>query len=162
MSDSSLAPSPRLKVLLVEDSLAMQDTLRAAVKTMGLELAGVAATAEGAMAAFASGQPDVVILDLVLQAGSGFEVLLRIKERAPTCRVMVFTRHDEESFRKRCLAAGADYFLSKNREHGELWRQLQNISDTMKSAHAREPNDEPLRVPAAPAAPQSVLTASTL
>lgn len=113
----------------------MQETLTRTLQTVpGLESAGVAWTAAGGIAAFESRRPDVVILDLVLQAGSGFEVLLRIKEHTPACQVLVFTGHDEDSFRKRCLAAGADYFLSKNRDHGELLHVLRNIR-----AHAAPP-----------------------
>ena len=106
----------------------MQEILTESLQTVpGLELAGVAETATEALAAFESHRPDVVILDLVLRVGSGLDVLHEIKQRAPACRVLVFTGYDEEPFRTRCLAEGADYFFSKNRQHRELIQELHNL-----------------------------------
>jgi DNA-binding NarL/FixJ family response regulator len=90
----------------------------------GLEIAGMAETAPDAIAAFESCQPDIVILDLALRVGTGLDVLREIKQRAPACRVLVFTGHDQESYRQHCLGAGADFFFSKNRQHRDLIEQL--------------------------------------
>jgi DNA-binding NarL/FixJ family response regulator len=128
MSDQPAA-APGLKLLLVEDSPRLQAILAESVQAVpGLELAGVAATAADAMIAFASHGPDVVILDLVLRAGSGLDVLREIKQRAPACQVLVFTGYDMEPCRTRCLAAGADHFFSKNRQHRELMHHLHHLS----------------------------------
>jgi DNA-binding NarL/FixJ family response regulator len=95
----------------------------------GLEIAGVAETAPDAIAAFESHRPDIVILDLALRVGTGLDVLREIKQRAPACRVLVFTGHDQESYRQHCLGAGADFFFSKNRQHRELIQQLRAFTN---------------------------------
>ena len=106
----------------------MQEILTESLQTVpGLELAGVVATATDALAALESHRPDVVILDLALRAGTGLDVLHGIKQRAPACRVLVFTSYDEEPYRTRCLAAGADHFFSKNRQRRELMQLLHNL-----------------------------------
>lgn len=106
----------------------MQEILTESLQTVpGLELVGAVATATDALAALESHRPDVVILDLALRAGTGLDVLHGIKQRAPACRVLVFTGYDAEPYRTRCLAAGADYFFSKNRQHRELIQQLHNF-----------------------------------
>ncbi len=113
----------------------MQEILTESLRTVpGLELAGVAETAAEALAAFESHRPDVVILDLGLRAGTGLDVLHGIKQRAPACRVLVFTGYDEEPYRTRCLAAGADHFFSKNRQHRELIQQLHNFGGDAPAA----------------------------
>lgn len=89
-----------------------------------LELAGVAETGPAAIAAFELHRPDVVVLDLVLRESSGLDVLREIKRRAPNCQVVMFTGYDAEPYRTRCLAAGADHFFSKNRQHRELVQHL--------------------------------------
>ena len=128
MSDQRPAPGTRLKILLVEASTCIQEILTEFLQTVpGLELAGVVATATDALAAFESHRPDVVILDIALRVGSGLDVLHEIKQRAPACRVLVFTVYDEEPFRTRCLAAGADHFFSKIRQHRELIQHLHNL-----------------------------------
>jgi DNA-binding NarL/FixJ family response regulator len=137
MSDSRPAHGPRLKLLLVEDSRQMQDVLTQSVHAVpGLELVGVVATAADAMAAFKSHHPDVVILDLVLRAGSGLDVLRSIKQHTPACRVLVFSGHDEEPFPSRCVAAGADHFFSKARQHQELIQELNKFTGDLTAAPA--------------------------
>ena len=100
----------------------------------GLNLASIAETADDAIAAFESHRPDIVILDLALRVGSGLDVLRAIKQRTPACRVLVFTGHDQESYRQHCLAAGADFFFSKNRQHLELVQRLRAISTETATA----------------------------
>lgn len=89
-----------------------------------LRLVASAETAAEALAELDLHQPDLVILDLVLRTGSGVVVLREIKQRAPACRVVVFSTHDEEPYRVRCLAEKADFFFSKNHQHQELVRFL--------------------------------------
>ena len=113
------------RVFLVEDSRAMQDTLTAILGRMShLRLVGVAETAGEALDGFTTLQPDLVVLDLALREGSGLDVLQAIKRRRPECQVFVFTSHDSEPYRARCLAAGADRFYSKARQHRELIDEL--------------------------------------
>lgn len=116
----------------------MQEILTESLQTVpGLELAGVAETATEAMAAFEAHRPDVVILDLALRVGSGLDVLHEIKQRAPACRVLVFTGYDEEPFRTRCLAEGADHFFSKIRQHRELFQHLHDLGGDALAATVR-------------------------
>jgi hypothetical protein len=41
--------------------------------------------------------------------------------------IQVVTGYDEEPYRTRCLAAGADHFFSKNRQHRALIQELHNL-----------------------------------
>lgn len=116
-----------VRLLLVEDSPAMQEVLQAILSTMGwVRLVGVAETSAEAIRCFEETRPDLVIVDLLLREGSGFEVLNHIRAGESACRVLVFTSHDSEPFRSRCLQAGADGFYSKSRQHRELVEALHN------------------------------------
>ena len=122
----------------------MQEILTESFQTVsGVELVGVAETATDALAAFELHRPDVVILDLVLRAGTGLDVLHGIKQRAPACRVLVFTAHDEEPYRTRCLAAGADYFFSKNHQHRALIQELHNLGGDAPAPTGRPADARP-------------------
>lgn len=117
--------SPAIRILLVEDSPALQDVLISILRGMpGVTLVGVAATATEAIGCFEEASPEIVILDLVLREGSGLEVLGHIRALKSSCRVLVFTSHDSEPYRNRCLQAGADAFYSKARNHRELIADL--------------------------------------
>lgn len=105
----------------------MQDVLQIILGGMHwIQLVGVAATSAEAIRCFEETRPELVIIDLVLREGSGFEVLNHIRARKSACRVLVFTSHDGEPFRSRCLQAGADAFYSKSRQHRELVEVLHN------------------------------------
>ena len=115
----------------------MQEILIWSVQTAsGLELVAMADTAAEALAEFNRCRPDVVILDLALREGSGLDVLREVKRGSAACQVLVFTTHDTEPYRTRCLAAGADYFFSKNKQHRELVQVLQELGASASKSHA--------------------------
>jgi DNA-binding NarL/FixJ family response regulator len=130
-----MSPTPcigpvRRKVLLVEDAPPMQRVLARVIASMPrLVLVGIADSATAAIADFARHAPEVVVLDLVLRASNGFEVLRAIKRRAPSCQVVVFTTHDVAQYRAHCQAEGADYFFSKRGQHRELVEHLRALGD---------------------------------
>jgi two-component system nitrate/nitrite response regulator NarP len=125
MNSSTSITRPPGKLLVVEDSPFMQETIIQLLQGVPhLRLVGVADTAEDALAAFAQHQPDVVILDLVLRIGTGLMVLREIRRRSAACRVLVFTTYAEPQYRARCLAEGADHFILKSHAHRELVRWL--------------------------------------
>lgn len=147
MPDLRPPHGPRLKLLVVEDSLPLREVLAQSVRAVpGLELVGAVGTAPEAMAAFELHQPDAVILDLALRAGSGLDVLRGIKQQRPACRVLIFSGHDQEPVRARCRAAGADYFFSKTRQQRELLQQLHRLAGDLPAVPARPEAELPAPV----------------
>lgn len=95
----------------------------------GITVVGHAEDELGAIERIDTLLPDVVILDLNLQSGSGFEVLKNIKQRHPATKVMVLTNYADDFYVKRCMDAGADYFFDKSFQFmwvGKALRQLAN------------------------------------
>ena len=63
-----------MQVFLVEDSAAIRERVAALFEaTPNVELVGHAADADGAIRDILAGSPDVVLLDISLAAGSGFD-----------------------------------------------------------------------------------------
>jgi DNA-binding NarL/FixJ family response regulator len=121
----------------------MQEILTWSLQTApGLELAAVADTVTDALAEFERHQPDVVILDLALREGTGLDVLRQLKLRAPACQVLIFTTHDSEPYRARCLTEGADHFFSKNKQHRELVQLLQQLGSHAGSGLNPQPRSD--------------------
>lgn len=103
-----------MNVFIVENSLAIRASLQAVLSDMAeIKVVGQAANETGAIERIGVLQPDVVILDLGLQSGSGIGVLENIKEHHPRIKVIVFTHYIDESCIDRCKRAGADYFFDK-------------------------------------------------
>jgi DNA-binding NarL/FixJ family response regulator len=72
-----------------------------------------------------------VVLDIKLKASSGIEVLRTLKRHMAAVAVIMLTNYATEEYRKKCLEAGAEYFLDKTNE----FEQLFPIIDQLKHNH---------------------------
>ncbi len=69
-------------------------------------------------------RPDCIILDLKMPRLSGFDALPEIRREAPEARVIVLTGSPNRPLAETCRARGADGFLLKPFDAGELLRLL--------------------------------------
>ena len=85
-----------------------------------VELAGVAAGGEEAVAICTSERPDVLLLDLAMPDLDGIEVTRRLATGSPGTRVVLFTSFSDRDAIVRALDAGAVGYLLKDAEPEEL------------------------------------------
>lgn len=112
-----------LRVLLVEDLPRVQLMLRELIEEPGrFDVVGVADTEDEAVTLYDARQPEVVVVDLNLRAGTGMGVLQRIRQRnaATPPLMIVLTNHTLPVLRHACEKAGADHFLDKSREFARV------------------------------------------
>ena len=110
-----------LKAFLVEDQVSVRDSLVEALRELGrIELAGWAATEKEAVAWLRDPAHhwDIAIVDLVLEpgGGSGFGVLLALRNRASTQKMVVLTGSADPQVRRHCQDMGADGVFDKAME----------------------------------------------
>jgi two-component system OmpR family response regulator len=108
-----------VRILLVEDDRMLADAVARALH----QLAHSVHMAEGgqdADDALASGEFDLVILDLGLPQMDGFEVLRRLRQRKSTVPVLVLTVRDSVEDLVTGLDLGADDYLTKPFQLAEL------------------------------------------
>jgi len=106
-----------MRVFLVEDSPLLRGRVEAIVASIpGAESVGHAAGADEAIAAIPSSRADVVVLDLQLEQGSGFDVMRALRESAPRLRFYVLTNFAHEAYRRKAQELGARGFFDKSRE----------------------------------------------
>jgi two-component system response regulator RegX3 len=98
-------------VLLVEDEASITEPLAEALEREGFETK-VAATAGEALELAGRLDPDLVLLDVMLPDGSGFDVCreLRLRSRVP---IIMLTARGEEADRVVGLELGADDYIVK-------------------------------------------------
>jgi CheY-like chemotaxis protein len=75
-----------------------------------------------ALACVREARPACIILDLKMPRLSGFEALPAIRQAAPSARVIVLTGSPNRPLREACRARGADEFMLKPFDPGELLR----------------------------------------
>ena len=100
------------RILLVEDNRDYAATLRANLEREGYEVA-VAATGADGLAAARAGAPDLIVLDLMLPAMSGFTVLQRLRDEGHETPVLVMTALGTEEEKLRGFGLGADDYVVK-------------------------------------------------
>lgn len=100
-----------MKVLTVDDDADLLALVGFALTQAGYAVVR-ATDAPGALRVFDAEAPDLVILDINLPSGSGFDVCRAIRERGRT-PVMMLTVRGEESDLVKALEIGADDYLTK-------------------------------------------------
>ena len=123
-SDPSVAePTPaRQVVLLIEDEPQIRRFLRAVLDTQGFRLIE-AATGEEGLAAAATRQPEIIILDLGLPDMDGLEIIRRVREWS-TIPIIVLSARGQERDKITALDAGADDYVAKPFGVGELLARM--------------------------------------
>lgn len=110
-------PRP-LQVYIVEDSPITQRMLASAIEAAGAELSGSSADAQTAIGDVFALQPDLVVIDISLASGSGFDVLKAMRDHslAPAAIKVVLTNHPYIEYKNLSLRLGADRFFDKSFE----------------------------------------------
>lgn len=113
MTKSPSAPSVA-KVLIVDDHPLVRRGLAELIsKEPDLQVSGEAAGASEALGQLTSNRPNLVIIDLSLQEGSGLDLIKQIKAMDDGIKVLVSSMHDESLFAERSIRAGASGYIHK-------------------------------------------------
>src|SRR6476469_2460816 len=115
-----------MRVLLVEDDAILADGLAHSLRSLGHAI-DCMATGTEADRALSAQEYDFVILDIELPLLHGFEVLRRLRKRKATVPVLVLTARDSVHDRIRGLDIGADDYLTKPFEMGELEARMRAL-----------------------------------
>ena len=120
-----------LRVFLVEDSVLIRERLGEDIASAGrIEVVGYAETEAAAVAALQAHPCDVIILDLDLKQGNGFEVLksVRADHTGPRPLVIVFTNYVYPHYRSQSVRLGADYFFDKARDFDRVREVIEDLA----------------------------------
>jgi two-component system response regulator MprA len=102
-----------MKILVVDDERAVRDSLRRALELQGYEVALASDGAEALAQLETNGQPDAVLLDVLMPGIDGLEVCRRIRRSGSEIPVLMLTARDAVGDRVAGLDAGADDYVVK-------------------------------------------------
>jgi two-component system NarL family response regulator len=117
-----------IRVLIVEDHNVVRQGL-VALLTMagGLQVVGEAGSGTEALLRIAELKPDVTLIDLRLPGLSGVEVIQRSSLKMPQARFIVLTTYDGDEDIYRALKAGARAYLLKGMTSEDLVQTIRAV-----------------------------------
>ena len=121
------------RVLVVEDEPAIAESLSYALKRDGYDVMHAPTLAE-AVAALDS--VEIVLLDLMLPDGSGFEIIGRARRAKSAPAIIVLSSRDDEADRVAALETGADDYVTKPFSPREVVARVRAV---LRRAGAAEP-----------------------
>jgi two-component system KDP operon response regulator KdpE len=124
--------NPPLHVLLVDDEPALLRVLGPLLKAAGYRVT-TATTAEGAIGIASNADIDAILLDLGLPDMDGKSVITVIRKTSAVSILVISARH-QEAEKIAALDAGADDYINKPFEIGEL---MARIRATVRRVNAR-------------------------
>ncbi|HKG43394.1 MAG TPA: response regulator transcription factor [Gaiellaceae bacterium] len=135
---------PKRTILLVEDETSIVEPLAEALRSEGFETL-VAGTVADALE-LASREPDLVLLDVMLPDGSGFDVCRELR-RGSQVPIIMLTARGEEADRAVGLELGADDYVVKPFSGREVVARIRAV---LRRAHAPAPGDDVAAVTVGP------------
>src|SRR4051812_47312458 len=116
-----------VRVLVVEDEVKLASLIRKGLKEDGL-LADVAIKGEDAVWMAAAAPYDIVVLDINLPGIDGFETLRRLRADGVRTPILMLTARDGIDDRIAGLDTGADDYLVKPFDFGELFARIRALA----------------------------------
>jgi diguanylate cyclase (GGDEF)-like protein len=140
------AAQKRARVLVVDDDAGIRRALRRLLARDGFALT-FAATGAEALAAFADGAPDLVVLDLGLPDLAGTDVCERIRARADgrETPIIVLTGRSDDAAVARAFDAGASDFASKGEPLAALAQRVRFLLRARAQQRALRESEQRLR-----------------
>jgi two-component system OmpR family response regulator len=126
MAQAAILPSA-VRVLVVEDEVKLASLIRKGFREEGL-LADVAIKGEDALWMAAATPYDVIVLDVMLPGIDGFETCRRLRRDGVRTPILMLTARDAVEDRIVGLDTGADDYLAKPFDFGELLARLRALA----------------------------------
>ena len=115
------------KILLLEDDISLVDGLKYSLKKNGFETEIVRTVSEALNSIGNIGKYDLLILDVTLPDGTGFDVCEAVRRQGQQVPIIFLTASDEEVNIIRGLDSGGDDYITKPFRLGELCSRIRAL-----------------------------------
>lgn len=116
-----------MKILVIEDDPTVRTLVKAVLEHRGNQVSVAETASEGEKIALAD-PFDMIILDLRLPDGNGYDVCSRIRDKEISTPVLVLSAEHETDVKVKVLNAGADDYLTKPFNSDELMARIEAIA----------------------------------
>lgn len=119
-----------VRVMIVDDHEVVRHGIRAMLEAAeGMVVAGEAGGVREAVEVAAAVRPEVVIMDVRLEDGSGIEACREIRARRPDTKVVMLTSFADDEALFASIMAGASGYVLKQVRGGDLLRSIRTVAE---------------------------------
>jgi DNA-binding NarL/FixJ family response regulator len=118
-----------LRVFLVDDHAVVREGLRALIDAQpDMQVVGQAGDGKSALQNLPGCQPDIAVLDISMPGLSGPQVAEQVKQSCPRTKVLALSVHEDKSYLRQMLEAGASGYVLKRAAADELIRAVRTVA----------------------------------
>ena len=122
--------APKTRVFIVDDHPLVRESLANLIAQQpDMSICGEAEYSSTALAAIATLQPDVAVVDLSLGDGSGLDLIRDLRKLHPRVAVLVLSMHDESWYAERALRAGARGYVMKRAASRDVLDAIRRVRE---------------------------------
>jgi two-component system response regulator DesR len=140
-----------VRVLLAEDQAMVRGAIAALLALEeDIEIVAQASRGDEVVALALKSGPDVALLDVEMPGGDGLDAAAALREKLPSCHVIILTTFGRAGYLKRAMENGAAGFLLKDSPSSDLAKAIhrvmrgERVVDPDLAALALSAGDNPL------------------
>lgn len=115
-----MVPQTPARVFLADDSAPIRARVAALLGAHAVSVVGEGTNPQACIDGILASGPQVVVLDIQLEGGTGLDVMRAVRQTAPEIAFVVFSNNAGPAYRKRYLFEGAVAFLDKSSDFERL------------------------------------------
>lgn len=116
-----------MDILVIEDDPSVRTLVKTVLQKNDNQV-DIAETASGGKEQASDNVYDVIVLDLGLPDGDGFEVCKKMRDKSITTPVLILSAEQETDVKIKCLRVGADDYITKPFNTEELLARIEAIT----------------------------------
>jgi len=126
-----------VRVFVANDHEILRGALRAVINMQqDMEVVGEAATGPDAEIGIQKAEPDVVLMDLSMRSGGGFDVIAAVKRIRSKAEIVVLTFQEELGYIRAAGTTGAVRYVAKRALDTELLAAIRTVAEERAFADA--------------------------
>jgi DNA-binding NarL/FixJ family response regulator len=117
-----------VRVVVVDDHEVVRTGVVSLFEGSDVKVVGQASGGTEAVKVVKDKKPDVVLLDIRMEEGDGLSALEKLRQSAPSCRVVMLSTYDNPTYVARANAMGASDYLLKGSTRDQLLGAIKAVA----------------------------------
>jgi DNA-binding NarL/FixJ family response regulator len=128
MQNRANGKTRRTGIFLVDDHAILRQGLSHLINNQSdLQVVGEAEDTSAALAGIRKTNPDLVVTDITLKNGDGFELIRTLREQQPEIPIVVLSMHEETLYASSVFQAGARAYITKDHKILQLIEAIHQV-----------------------------------